>query len=422
MAAAEDLIAKLDIPTPEGRGQIHVYYLAHANAEELAKVLTAQAGEMSRPPGSRETTGTTPRSTIRRPTTPTTPTTPATPTTPTTVTTASGVTITADKPTNSLVISAPPEAYATLKGIIEKLDIRRSQVLVESLIAEITFDKARALGVEWRVIDDPDGGTQVFGSSTGAGGSTATGVLDALTLNPLTPTPGLLIGALRNSITIGGREIFNIPAILRAFQGDSDVNILATPNLLTTDNEEAEIIIGEERPFLRSAQDTPVGGVGGTSTVRTFEFRDTGITLRLTPQISQGKTVRLNLDQEITNFVSESETGAVTTTKRSAKTTVIVDDAQTIVIGGLIQENRNEAQTQVPCLGNLPVLGWAFRQSSERKRKTNLLIFITPHIITSPDDVRRITDHKRQQSDRAPEIEEQLRENRPLENVEILLN
>jgi general secretion pathway protein D len=423
MASAEDLIAKLDIPTPEGRGQIHVYYLAHANAEELAKVLSAQAGELSRPPGSRETTGTTPRSTIRRPTTPTTPptTTPAAATSPTTVTTPSGITITADKPTNSLVISAPPEAYATLKGIIEKLDVRRSQVLVESLIAEITFDKARALGVEWRIIDEPNG-VQVIAQSTGAGGSTATSALDALTANPLTPTPGLIIGALRNSITIGGREIFNIPAILRAFQGDSDVNILATPNLLTTDNEEAEIIIGEERPFLRSAQDTPIGGVAGTSTVRTFEFRDTGITLRLTPQISQGKTVRLNLSQEITNFVSESETGAVTTTKRSAKTTVIVDDAQTIVIGGLIQENRNEAQTQVPCLGNLPVLGWAFRQTSERKRKTNLLIFITPHIITSPDDVRRVTDHKRQQSDRAPEIEEQLRENRPLENVEILLN
>ena len=152
------------------------------------------------------------------------------------------------------MISAPPEAYASIKGIIEKLDVRRSQVLVESLIAEITYDKAKALGVEWRVIDEPNG-TQVFASSTGAGAA-ATGVLDALTLNPLTPTPGFLIGALRQSITIGGREVFNIPAILRAFQGDTDINVLATPNLLTTDNEEAEIIIGEERPFLRSAQDT----------------------------------------------------------------------------------------------------------------------------------------------------------------------
>jgi general secretion pathway protein D len=423
MASAEDLIAKLDIPTPEGRGQIHVYYLAHANAEELAKVLTAQAGEIARTTGGRDTpTGTTARSAIRRPTTPTTPTTTPASISPTSATTPTGITITADKPTNALVITAPPEAYAALKGIIEKLDVRRSQVLVESLIAEVTFDKARTLGVEWRVLDEPNG-TQVFASSTGTAGAGATGILDALTLNPLTPSAGFLIGALRNTFTVNGREIFNIPVILRAFQGDTDVNILATPNLLTTDNEEAEIIIGEERPFLRTAQDTPVGGTTtGTSTVRTFEFRDTGITLRLTPQISQGKTVRLNLSQEVKNFVSESETGAVTTTKRSAKTTVIVDDGQTIVIGGLIQENKNEAQTQVPCLGNLPVLGWAFKQTSERKRKTNLLIFITPHIITSPDDVRRVTDHKRQQSDRAPEIEEQLRENRPLENLEILLN
>ena len=403
MATAEELIAKLDIPTPEGRGQIHVYYLAYANAEELAKVLTAQAAEITRTVAAAEAQRGRPRQVARRGPTPggTTPT---------------GITITADKPTNSLVITAPPEAYAVIKEIIKKLDIRRPQVLVESLIAEVTFDKAKALGVEWRVINEPDG-VQVFGSSTG---SQETGVLNALTLNPLTPTTGLLIGALRNSITISGQEVFNIPAILRAFQSDSDVNVLATPNLLTTDNEEAEIIIGEERPFLRTAQDTPSGGV--VSTIRTFEFRDTGITLRITPQISQGRTVRLKLFQEITNFVSERETGAVTTTKRSAKTTVIVDDGQTIVIGGLIQENRNETQTQVPCLGNIPLFGWAFRQTSAQKRKTNLLIFITPHIITSPEDVRRITEHKRQQSDKAEVIKKQLQRSRPQENLELLLN
>jgi general secretion pathway protein D len=248
-------------------------------------------------------------------------------------------------------------------------------------------------------------------------------VLNTLTTLPLNPVQGLVIGALRNSITFGtGQEIFNIPAVLRAFQGNSDVNILATPNLVTTDNEEAEIIIGEQRPFLRTAQDTPVGGITGTSTVRTFEFKDLGITLRLTPQISQGKTVRLKLSQEISNFVSETETGAITTTKRSAKTTVIVDDAQTIVIGGLLQEDRNEQLTEVPCLGSIPGLGWLFRQTSAQKKKTNLLIFITPHIITSPDDVSRITEHKRQQSDKAPAIQEKLRENQSQENVEILLN
>jgi general secretion pathway protein D len=411
LGVAEELIAKLDVPTPEGRGQIHVYYLAHANAEELAQVLTAQAAEIARTTSSTQTGQQQQQQQQqqgRRQSAATTGTTPL------------GITITADKPTNSLVITAPPEAYAVLKDIIEKLDIRRQQVLVESLIAEITLEKANALGVEWRLINDPDK-TQVFASSTGqGGGEVGPGVLNALTQNPLNPVPGLLLGALRNQITINGEEIANIPVILRAFQSDSDINVLATPNLLTTDNEEAEIIIGEERPFLRSAQDTPSGGV--VSTTRTFEFRDVGITLRITPQISQNRTVRLNLFQEITNFISESETGAVTTTKRSTQTTVIVDDGQTIVIGGLIQENRNEAENKVPCLGNIPLFGAAFRQTSARKRKTNLLIFLTPHIVASPHDVERITEHKRQQSDKASEIEDTLRKNYPQENFEILLN
>jgi general secretion pathway protein D len=302
-----------------------------------------------------------------------------------------------------------------LKAIIEKLDIRRPQVLVETLIAEVALSKVEELGVEWRVLDEPNG-TRVFASSTGSG---ATGVLDALTVNPLHPVGGFLIGALRNTITINGQEILNIPAVLRAFQGDTDVNVLATPNLLTMDNEEAEIIIGEERPFLRSSQGTPSGGV--VSTVNTFEFRDTGITLRITPQISQDRTVRLNLFQEINRFLSEAETGAVTTTKRSVKSTVVVDDSQTIVIGGLIQEERDESKTQVPCLGNLPLFGTAFRQTSDHKRKTNLLIFITPNIINSPEDIRLITDHKKQQSDKTEDIKRQLRENQPQENLEILL-
>jgi general secretion pathway protein D len=412
METVEDLIARLDVPTPEGRGQIHVYYLAHAKAEELAQVLTAQATDIARTtaaptPGAPE--GGPGQGAPGRPSPTTGGTSPL------------GITITADKPTNSLVITAPPEAYEAIREIIEKLDIRRSQVLVEALFAEVTLSKAQSLGVEWRVIDEPNG-VQVFGSSTG---SSETGVLNTLS-NPetlLTGTPtGLIIGALRNTITIGGNELFNIPAVLRAFQGDTDVNILATPNLLTTDNEEAEIIIGEERPFLRTAQDTPSTVQGGFSTTRTFEFRDTGITLTLTPQISQGRTVRLNLEIELTAFVSEAEVGAVTTTKRSAKTTVVVDDAQTIVIGGLIREDNNESQTRVPCLGNLPVLGWAFRQETITKRKNNLLLFITPHIINSPDDVTRLTEHKQGQSEKAPEIEEQLQQNQPLENFELLLN
>src|SRR5262245_40524675 len=454
MSTLEDLIAKLDIRTPEGRGQIHVYYLQYANAEELAQVLTAQAGEITRtlnpsttPPGAPTTPGGLP------PTTPGgLPPTTSTVGTQTTRrqgvvggTTPLGISIVADKPTNSLVITAPPEAYALIKEIIQKLDVRRSQVLVETLIAEVTLNKALSLGVEWRAINSPNG-TQVFASSTG---SAQTGLLNstlgpiggsstgstAVPTNPLAgltslASQGFLVGLLR-TITItpdpsnpnSTIQILNIPLLLRAFQGDTDVNILSTPNLVTTDNEEAEIIIGEERPFLRSEQSTPLGGVvNNSSTVRTFEFKDTGITLRITPQISQGKTVRLKLLQEVKAFVSESEVGAVTTTKRSAKTTVIVDDNQTIVIGGLISNDSNEAKTSVPCLGNIPIFGWAFKQSSISKRKTNLLIFMTPHIITSQEDIDRVTTHERQRLEQAPAIEEQLRQGQPQDNLELLLN
>jgi general secretion pathway protein D len=312
---------------------------------------------------------------------------------------------------------------------------------VESLIAEVTLNKAQALGVEWRAINSPDG-TQVFASSTGSGqtgllnstlgavsapSTGGTGAANALTA---LASQGFLIGLLR-TITIttdpsnpnSSTQILNIPLLLRAFQGDTDVNILSTPNLLTTDNEEAEIVIGEQRPFLRQAQDTPIGGVTtSTSTIRTFDFKDTGITLRVTPQISQGKTVRLKLAQEVTAFVSESEVGAVTTTKRSAKTTVIVDDNQTIVIGGLISNDNNEAKTQVPCLGNIPIFGWAFKQTSVSKRKANLLIFLTPHIITSPEDIDRVTTHERQRIEQAPAVEERLRQGQPQDNLELLLN
>ncbi len=414
MATVEELITKIDVPTPEGRGQVHVYYLQYANAEELAQVLTAQAGEVARTLGGRLVAGTTP----------------------------SGISIVADKATNSLVITAPPEAYALLKEIIQKLDVRRSQVLVESLIAEVTLNKAQNLGVEWRALNSPNG-TQVFASSTGSG---QTGLLNS-TLGPLTggttgttgtataltslASQGFLLGLL-NTLRIkdpnnpnNSTQVLNIPVLLRAFQGDSDVNILATPNLLTTDNEEAEILIGENRPFLRSAQDAPVGGVTtGTSfsTIRSFEFKDIGITLRITPQISQGKTVRLKMAQEVTAFISDVEAGAPITSKRSAKTTVIVDDNQTIVIGGLIRDDANTAKTQVPCLGNLPIFGWAFKQTSASKVKTNLLIFLTPHIITSPEDIDRVTTHERKRSEQAPAIEERLREGQPQDKLELLLN
>ena len=407
MEVAQDIITKLDIPTPAGRGKIHVYYLSHANAEELAQVLTAQTPEIARMQDAQADRQAQQPSRTRRPTTGKTPT---------------DITITADKPTNSLVITADPDTYVIIEDIIKKLDIRRSQVLVEGLIAEVSLDTARDLGVEWRLIDQPDG-TQVFASAVG---SDNTGALNPITADPtnLLSTPGFLVGALRNTIRIdiGGSEqqILNIPVLLRAFQGNTNVEVLATPNLLTTDNEEAEIIVGEQRPFLTSVNRMPDAGIVNVS--NTFDFRDTGITLRITPQISKGRTVRTELFLEITRFVSESEVGAVTTTKRSTKTTVVVDDGQTIVLGGLLQDSQNEANTSVPCLGSVPLFGFAFKQSQVQSSKTNLLIFLTPHIITTHDDVDRVTTHKQEQAHRPEAIERKLLEGQPKDNLEWLLD
>ena len=404
MEVASDIIAELDIPTPSGRGQIHVYYLSHANAEELAQVLTAQVPEIAQMQDAAA------EGQARQPSRPTTGRTPT------------NITITADQPTNSLVITADPETYAVIEDIIKKLDIRRSQVLVEGLIAEVSLGTARDLGVEWRLINQPNG-TQVFASATGSDG---TGILNPLTADPtaLLSTPGFLVGALRNTIRldIGGseQELLNIPLLLRAFQGNTNVEVLATPNLVTTDNEEAEIIVGEQRPFLTSVNRIPDAGIINVS--NTFDFRDIGITLRITPQISKGNTVRTELFLEITRFVSEPEVGAVTTTKRSTSTTVIVDDGQTIVLGGLIQDAQNEGDTSVPCLGNIPLLGFAFRQTEVQSAKTNLLIFLTPHIIATHDDVERVTTHKKDQAYRPEAIERKLLDGRPQDNLEWLLD
>jgi general secretion pathway protein D len=157
-------------------------------------------------------------------------------------------------------------------------------------------------------------------------------------------------------------------------------------------------------------------------TNRNFEFRDVGIELKMTPQISHGRTVRLELEIKLSAFAGEAEVGAVVTTNREATTTVVADDGQTIVIGGLIRDDSQASQTGVPCVGNAPLIGWAFRQETKSNRKNNLLIFITPHILNTPGDINRITTHKRKQSDRAQDIEKQLQRNQPQENLEHLLD
>jgi len=355
-----ELVAKLDVPPPKGKGRINVIYLKNADAEELAttlKELTA-VGKKVAAPGQKS------------------------------IELAGEVVITPDKATNSLVITASPQDFEVLKEVIEGLDIRRLQVFVEGLIMEVRMDTLRELGIEFSYTpedlakDTSEADTSIFGGTNFFG--------------PLTDpfsVQGLALGAADGTITFGGVTFLNVGALIRALQQDMDTNVLATPHLLTTDNEEAEIVVAENVPFLVRSTATASG-----FPVEEIERKDVGLILRLTPQISEGDFLKLNIYQEISRVQPAGTVeGAVdlTTSKRSAKTTVVVKDQQTVVIGGLISDDTTNTVRKVPWLGDVPLLGHLFRSTQTTSRKNNLLIIITPHIIRTSRDLEGFYKEKR---------------------------
>jgi len=388
------LVKKLDIPPLPDRKRIHVYRLKHSLAEELAKVLNQQIDTKdkvsgAKSSGSRRGSRNTRNRSRRR----VRPSTPAIPGKNTEQGTGllSDVVITPDRSTNSLIVRASPRDYNSLIEIIEKLDVRRSQVLVEVLIAEMTLEKARDLGFEWRIFNSVKGGSlQSIGGTNLPIGASSQGIINQFAAAPFAGPTGLVLGAVRGSLTFGNQSFLNLRGLIRAFESDSEINILSTPQILTLDNEEAEIIVGENRPFVTQSQTTSDG-----STIQNFEFKDIGVILRITPHISPNRFVQLKLFQEILNFVEESQVGAVVTTKRQATTTVSVEDGQTVVIGGLIRDDTKDLEVKVPFLGDIPILGALFKTTRKTKIKTNLLIFITPRIVTSPAEHQRLTEFKK---------------------------
>ncbi len=328
---------------------IHVYTLENTQAEEMAKIVLglvtrttgAPARRTSRPSG--ELTGT--------------------------------VQILSDKATNSLVITATEEDFVIIKEVIRKLDMKRRQVYVEAVVLEMAADKFRELGTDLG---------SVFGYTTNDGSVAAIGGFNQ---NPndliaLARVPGVQVGTV------------NIRALLKALQSNSDVNILSTPQILTSDNQKAEIVVAQNVPF-PGAQSQSVGGNVQT----TIERKDVGIILRLTPQILENNLVKLEVYQEISSVIDTAQSvGTVvlgpTTNKRSANTTVIVHHSQTVVIGGLIRDNVVIAQRKIPLLGDIPLLGWLFRFHSRRVEKTNLMIFLTPHLVKESQDLDEIRGKK----------------------------
>ncbi|NNF84809.1 MAG: type II secretion system secretin GspD [Deltaproteobacteria bacterium] len=383
MADIEDLIVKLDIPTPENTGKINVYYLENADAEEVAKVLSSLTERQPATPQAKR------QATIKG------------------IISAElegGVKITADKATNSLIIIASLNDYQTLVDVIKKLDIRRRQVYVEALVMEIGLDNARDVGVEFRAAAEiGDDGAVLGGTNFDFQGNLSELLLGLASGNPLLFSgSGLIAAGIAGNVTLpDGTEVPAITAVLRAAQTRDNINILSTPHLLTMDNKEAEIIVAENIPFItsQSRDSTNLANV-----INTVEREDVGIILRFTPRINESNFVSLEIYQESsavkeTSLLVVSEVGP-TTTKRSARTSVLVKTGETVVLGGMMQETVNNFETKVPLLGSIPILGNLFKFSSVSRKKTNLLIFLTPHIIKTPEDMGRVTTDHRSKMDK----------------------
>lgn len=383
LAQLQRFVTMLDSPTNAG-GNIHVVYLKNAEAVKLAETLRAiyqsDAGATAT-----SRTSLTATASLGAPAPSTTATmqapgapaslgagqTQSTPTSP-------GI-IQADAATNSIIITAPDAVYNNLRAALDKLDVRRAQVYVEALIAEVSADKAAEFGVQWQDLSGlgsnsvrPFGGTN-FGS----GGQNIIGVAQ----NPASAAAGLNVGIIKGQVSIPGiGEIINLGLLVRALQSDTNANILSTPTLLTLDNEEAAIIIGQNVPFLTGSYAT-----SGTSTTptpfQTIERRDVGLTLRIKPQISEGGTVRLQIYQEVSSVQDSTNSAGVITNKRAVASTVLVDDGQVVVIGGLIQDTLQDSVQKVPVLGDIPWLGGLFRYKSRSLKKTNLMIFLRPTLV-----------------------------------------
>lgn len=365
----KQLIKLLDQKVPKGDEKVRVYYLEHASAENLAKVLM----EIPTSVDNKQENGKKSVPIVSR-----------------------SVRITADKATNSLVIMGDKEDYPVLEEVIDKLDIPRAMVYIECLIMEVNVSSGFELGTEWRAGEgfdsDSDGNDQgvYFGGFGGKGYSN----FNSIAANQGTLPAGFSLGIMGKTLKIGNMVFPSIGAVVQAYKSNKDAHILSTPQILTTDNEEAALTIGKNVPYqTRSAADN------ATETYSSYEYKDVGITLKITPQISKDRLVRLNVFQEITKLdsVNQNSTDRPTTLKRQIQTTLIVEDGNTVVIGGLIDESLSESQYSLPCLGDIPGLGYLFKTVSKGADKTNLYVFLTPKVIKNPLEAAKIYKDKKDQ-------------------------
>jgi len=357
-----NVIERLDVAPESDSGRLQVRYLKHANAEDVAKVINelvgGQRGATAKPGESKPLF-------------------------------AGDVKVVADNATNALLITAERSDMKAVGRIIDQLDVRRRQVLVEALIVEVSGNAIQRFGVEWMA----SGGNVVGVQNMKNLGAVSTAI--TTNVNAATPvsTSAALAAAAPTGLTLGVvNKALSIGALVHALESDNDANVLSTPTLLTMDNEEAEIVVGKNVPFL-TGQNVTQGGTANP--FQTIERKDVGLTLRVKPQISEGDSVRLEIYQEISSVDGGTAAeGGLITSKRSIKTVVLANDGQMIVLGGLMRDDNTETVQRVPCVGAMPLLGEPFKYTENKKTKTNLMVFLKPHIIKSGDQIEEMTNRK----------------------------
>lgn len=353
------LIAHLDIPL-EDDGDTQVIYLSYADAEKLAPILEGFVSKQGDAKAAKGAPGGT-----------------------------DNLRIVAEPDINALVITASPKVMRGIKSVIAQLDIRRAQVLVEGILAEVSLNQSRKLGIDWAVFNgERIAAASIFDSSVV---SAAAG----LATNNLAGAAGLL----RTGINVGGGQVndngTNFALLLNALYGDGETNVLSTPSLVTMDNQEAEISVGQEVPFLTGSFSNNNTGAGSVNPFQTIERRDVGLTLGITPQINDGDTIQLTINQE-SSTIGAGTAGAVDliTNKRTLSTTVLVGNGDILVLGGLIDDNIQRSEQKVPLLGDIPILGALFRSTSVTKAKQNLMIFIRSTILRDRNSASYYTREK----------------------------
>lgn len=361
---ARRTVESLDIPTPKGKGGVHLITLSNAKAVDLATVINTLVERQVGTPGEGQKAD---------------------------IVLSRDVKVVADPATNSLLVTARPDEFAALKEIIEKLDKVRKQVFIEALIMEVNTEAQINLGVSWI-------GAGEKNDITGIGGVNLSDASFVLGGNRMASLPGgASLGFILSDVFNIGGSSYNIQSIINLTKGNSDVHVLSTPQLLTLDNEEATVEVVDNIPYTKESTIKN----DNDFTTQSMDYKDVGVKLKITPRISEDGDLRLEVDQEVSRLTSGLVTLrngdqiiAPTTRKRGIKSTIHLRDGQTAVIGGLLDDQGTFNEQKVPGLGDIPLLGWLFKARSKQSTRTNLFVFITPKVIHGFDDVAGITHAK----------------------------